>query len=103
MKVGNILLKNLTGFIIAAVFFAGCLCMGLVSEAGYSPKNWYDKDGLFHEQYNSYHYAKDERGLLSKQVEVVMHTWYDREWAVLISLILFPELLRITAIMCSKM
>ena len=79
MKAGKILLKKLTGFIIAAVFFAGCLCMGFAAEAGYSPKYWYDKDGIFHEQHNSHHYAKDERGRLSRQVEVVMHYWYDRE------------------------
>ena len=79
MKAGKILLKKLTGFIIAAVFFAGCLCMGFATEAGYSPKYWYDKDGIFHEQHNSHHYAKDERGRLSRQVEVVMHYWYDRE------------------------
>ena len=35
MKAGNILLKKLTGYIIAAVFFAGCLCMGFAAEAGY--------------------------------------------------------------------
>ena len=33
MKAGNILLKNLTGFIIAAVFFAGCLCMGFAADS----------------------------------------------------------------------
>ena len=79
MKAGKILLKKLTGFIVAAVFFAVCLCMGFTAEAGYSPKYWYDKDGIFHEQHNSHHYAKDERGRLSRQVEVVMHYWYDRE------------------------
>ena len=79
MKAGKILLKKLTGFIVVAVFFAACLCMGFVAEAGYSPKYWYDKDGIFHEQHNSHAYTKDERGLLSRQVEVVMHTWYDRE------------------------
>ena len=79
MKAGNILLKKLTGYIIAAVFFAGCLCMGFAAEAGYSPKYWYGKDGIFHEQHNSHAYAKDERGLLSRQVEVLNHYWYDRE------------------------
>ena len=79
MKSGRLFLKKLTGFIIAAVFFAGCLCMGFAAEAGDSPKNWYDKDGFFHEQYNSHHYAKDEMGRLSRQVEVVIHTWFDRE------------------------
>ena len=79
MNAGRFLLKKVTGLIFAAVILATCVCMGLAAEAGDSPKNWYDKDGLFHEQYNSYVYAKDERGLLSRQVEVVMHYWYDRE------------------------
>ena len=79
MKSGRLFLKKLTGFIVAAVFFAACLCVGFSAEAAYSPKYWYDKDGFFHEQYNSHHYAKDEMGRLSRQVEVVMHTWYDRE------------------------
>ena len=79
MNAGRFLLKKVTGLIFAAVILATCVCMGFAAEAGDSPKNWYDKDGLFHEQYSSYVYAKDERGLLSRQVEVVMHTWYDRE------------------------
>ena len=79
MKSGRLFLKKLTGFIVAAVFFAACLCVGFSAEAAYSPKYWYDKDGFFHEQYNSHHYAKDEMGRLSRQVEVVIHTWFDRE------------------------
>ena len=79
MKSGRLFLKKLTGFIVAAVFFAACLCVGFSAEATYSPKYWYDKDGFFHEQYNSHHYAKDEMGRLSRQVEVVIHTWFDRE------------------------
>ena len=79
MKSGKILLNRFTGFIVAAVFFAAFLCMGFSAEAGYSPKYWYDKDGLFHEQHNSHAYAKDERGRLSRQVEIVNHYWYDRE------------------------
>ena len=79
MKSGRLFLKKLTGFIVAAVFFAACLCVGFSAEAAYSPKYWYDKDGFFHEQYNSHHYAKDEMGRLSRQVEVVIHTLFDRE------------------------
>ena len=79
MKSGRLFLKKLTGFIVAAVFFAACLCVGFSAEAAYSPKYWYDKDVFFHEQYNSHHYAKDEMGRLSRQVEVVIHTWFDRE------------------------
>ena len=79
MKSGRLFMKKLTGFIIAAVFFAACLCTGFTAEAAYSPKYWYDKDGIFHEQDNSHAYAKDENGRLSREVEVVTHTWYDRE------------------------
>ena len=79
MKSGKILLNRFTGFIVAAVFFAAFLCMGFSAEAGCSPKYWYDKDGLFHEQHNSHAYAKDENGVRSRQVEVVTHSWYDRE------------------------
>ena len=79
MKSGRLLLKKLTGFILAAVCFAACLCMGFQADAAYSPKYWYDKDGFFHEQYNSHHYAPDEMGRLSRQVEIVIHHWYDRE------------------------
>ena len=79
MKSGKILLKKLTGFIVAAVVFAAYLCMGFSAEAAYSPKYWYDKDGLFHEQHNTHAYAKDERGARSRQVEIVNHYWYDRD------------------------
>ena len=79
MKAGNIFLKKLTGFIVASVFVAACLCMGVSAEAGYSPKYWYDKDGFFHEQYNTHAYAMDKDGRRSGQVEVVTHSWYDRE------------------------
>ena len=79
MNTCKTLLKTVTGFLVAAVFFSACLSIGFPAEANDSPKYWYDKEGLFHEQYNSHAYAKDERGRLSRQVEVVMHTWYDRE------------------------
>ena len=79
MKSGILFLQKLTGFMVAAVFFAACLCIGFSAEAAYSPKYWYDKDGFFHEQYNSHHYAPDEMGRLSRQVEIVIHHWYDRE------------------------
>jgi hypothetical protein len=79
MKSGKIFLKKLTGFIVASVFAAACLCMGFSAEAHYSPKYWYDKDGLFHEQHNSHAYDTDENGVRSGQVEVVTHSWYDRE------------------------
>ena len=45
MKSGRLILKKLAGFIVAAVFFAACLCLGFAAEAAYSPKYWYDKDG----------------------------------------------------------
>jgi hypothetical protein len=79
MKAGKLFLKKLTGFIVASVFFAACLCMGFSAEAGYSPKYWYDKDGFFHEQYNTHAYAMDKDGRRSGQVEIVIHHWYDRE------------------------
>ena len=79
MKAGNFFLKKLTGCIVAAVFAAACLCMGFSAEAGDSPKYWYDKDGFFHEQHNSHAYDTDENGVRSGQVEVVTHSWYDRE------------------------
>ena len=78
MKAGKKLQKKLTGFIVAAAFFAACLCMGFTAEAAYSPEHWYDKDGFFHELHKSHAYAKDEDGRRSRQVEVVTHSWYDR-------------------------
>ena len=72
MNAGRFSLKKVTGFIVATVFFAACLCVGFAAEAGDSPKNWYDKDGLFHEQHDSYVYAKDERGLLSSMTPTSM-------------------------------
>ena len=82
MKSGKLLFKKLTGVIVAAVFFAACLCMGFSAEAGYSPKYWYDKDGLFHEQHNSHAYAKDEKGVFHKEYTFIRHRgdkhiWFD--------------------------
>ena len=106
MNAGRFLLKKVTGLIFAAVFFAACLCVGFAAEAGDSPKNWYDKDGLFHEQHDSYVYGTrentvtavtsaksrtrywyDEKGIFHKEYTFftakgdkdVEHIWYDKD------------------------
>ena len=68
--------KALSGFSLCLLLLLLC---GSSALAGDSPKYWYDKDGLFHEQHDSHAYANDEYGRRDRQVKVVTHSWYDRE------------------------
>ena len=68
--------KALSGFSLCLLLLLLC---GSSALAGDSPKYWYDKDGLFHEQHDSHAYANDEYGRCDRQVKVVTHSWYDRE------------------------
>ena len=68
--------KALSGFSLCLLLLLLC---GSSALAGDSPKYWYDKDGLFHEQHDSHAYANDEHGRCDRQVKVVTHSWYDRE------------------------
>ncbi|GEM_PF-3390546 len=79
MKSGRNFLKKIIRCTFTIMTFVAVICFGL-STAEANSRHWYDKDGIFHEELRSLAYDMDENGLRrDKQVEHIIHTWYDRE------------------------
>ena len=78
MKSGRTFLKKMIRCAFTMALFVALICLGS-SAAEANPKYWYDQDGIFHEEFKSHAYAMGENGRRDKEVEVITHTWYDRE------------------------